>query len=206
MRIPPRSTLTTAHHTAAMEQRIRTGGKPKRVFVPSSATFPTLVVAMMCPIADVRKAALPPPHLFARVSTIGLASYRASADSPLHRDSRTGLATAKFITLVNSSRSKNNARFGACPAPWTCHQANMRTPNIRIVGIKTRVPYCPQELATKAPSPDTCRANTATLLAMFTFAKKAVSRSVDAASTVRFATSSARWKDSKTDVVAPSAL
>lgn len=59
---------------------------------PLSFNSPTPKSGAILLMNETKNAALPPPQRFANVSTIGFASYLASAESPLQRFSRTGLA------------------------------------------------------------------------------------------------------------------
>mmetsp|Transcript_25829 Transcript_25829/g.51438 ORF Transcript_25829/g.51438 Transcript_25829/m.51438 type:complete len:217 (+) Transcript_25829:153-803(+) len=214
----PRCRLTAVHQVEIMRHSTSTGGNPKIdrcAVVPCSPPIPSS--ARIRSTNFTKNAALPPPHRFASVSTSGFASYRASLLSPRHRFSRTGLATARLMTRQNSSIPRNRIRLGARPAPTTCHQPRTSTPAVRTTGMMARVPRGPKRAAAAAPAPLAWRRKTTTLLAMLMRARKAVSVSVcpkrpvaavpaaaAAAPTTRLrsATSSARWKDSRTFVEA----
>mmetsp|Transcript_2742 Transcript_2742/g.4714 ORF Transcript_2742/g.4714 Transcript_2742/m.4714 type:complete len:211 (-) Transcript_2742:2095-2727(-) len=206
LRTCPKSRLTPTHQAATIKPRKSTGGRP------STLGSPFEFVLLVWPkntrtrlTTETQKDALPAPHRLASVSTIGLASYRASLERPRQSDSRTGLATAKLTTRVHSSSIKNRMRFGGCPFVDRCHQQRHSSPAKRINGISARLPRDPHLWAIMAPIPLACIANTAIELAMLILAKKAVS-ALTVVLVFRFATSSARWKLSNTLVLAKRAL
>lgn len=146
--------------------------------IPSEPS-PTPNTSSILSVTDTKKAADPPPHRLASVSTMGFASHRASFETPRQSDSRTGFATAMFMTRVHSSRSKKRMRFGGWPLELRCHQASAKTPINRTSGIRQRVNCDPTLEARYAPAPLACRAKMATELAMLMLAKNAVSDSVE---------------------------
>mmetsp|Transcript_7453 Transcript_7453/g.15481 ORF Transcript_7453/g.15481 Transcript_7453/m.15481 type:complete len:227 (+) Transcript_7453:65-745(+) len=153
---PPRFTATTTH-----QQHI-----PTTMAMLTPSPPPSL------PARETRKAADPPPHLFARVSTRGFASYRASLLRPLQRLSLTGLATEKLMTLVASSSSRNRPMSQSAPR-YHVQYASATTPPNLIAGIRHSVPLMPRAAAREPPRPLICMHATTTLDATWTCARKA---------------------------------